>query len=145
LNPRKADLHRWRETFAERLRNWGVDAEASRQATRGQRRDYAALWQVKAHEDGRLRVRGRPNPSSKADRTQLEAIDAWRHIGSALAASPHQADRELAADISRFLRTPTVRTRDERGRSDVSRDRQLDLGRSSVPPRVQGREPDLSR
>ncbi len=28
LNPRKADLHRWRETFAERLRGWGVEAEA---------------------------------------------------------------------------------------------------------------------
>src|SRR5580765_4182441 len=35
LNPKKADLHRWRETFAERLRGWGIDAEASRQATRG--------------------------------------------------------------------------------------------------------------
>jgi hypothetical protein len=26
LNPRKADLHRWRETSAERLRGWGIDA-----------------------------------------------------------------------------------------------------------------------
>ena len=38
LNPRKADLQRWRETFAYRLREWGVDAEATRQATRGQQR-----------------------------------------------------------------------------------------------------------
>jgi hypothetical protein len=35
LNPHKADLHRWRETFAERLRGWGIDAEATRQPTRG--------------------------------------------------------------------------------------------------------------
>jgi len=35
LNPRKADLHRWRETFAEKLRGHGIEAEASRQATRG--------------------------------------------------------------------------------------------------------------
>ena len=27
LNPRKADLHRWRETFAEKLRDQGVEAE----------------------------------------------------------------------------------------------------------------------
>ena len=40
LNPRKADLHRWRETFAERLRGWGIDAEATRQATRGEYRNY---------------------------------------------------------------------------------------------------------
>ena len=54
LNPRKADLHRWRETFAEKLRGGGIDAEATRQATRGVSRRYPALWQLKAGEDGRL-------------------------------------------------------------------------------------------
>ena len=34
LNPRKADLHRWRETFAEKLRERGVEAEATRQASK---------------------------------------------------------------------------------------------------------------
>ena len=29
LNPRKEDLHRCRETFAEKLRDWGIEAEAS--------------------------------------------------------------------------------------------------------------------
>ena len=33
LNPRKADLQRWRETFAEKLRGWGIEAEATRQAS----------------------------------------------------------------------------------------------------------------
>lgn len=35
LNPRKADLHRWREVSAEKLRELGVEAEATPQATRG--------------------------------------------------------------------------------------------------------------
>jgi len=35
LNPRKEALHRWRETFAEKLRDRGIEAEASSQATRG--------------------------------------------------------------------------------------------------------------
>ncbi|MEP7300402.1 MAG: hypothetical protein ABI699_02660 [Caldimonas sp.] len=35
LSPRKADLQRWRETFAEKLRGWGIEAEATRQAARG--------------------------------------------------------------------------------------------------------------
>ena len=48
LNPRKADLQRWRETFAEKLRGWGIDAEATRQATRGQIRNYEPIWRVKA-------------------------------------------------------------------------------------------------
>jgi hypothetical protein len=55
LNPRKADLHRWRETFAEKLRGWGVEAEATRQATRGEGRRFENLWQLKAREDGRLK------------------------------------------------------------------------------------------
>jgi hypothetical protein len=56
LNPRKADLHRWRETFAEKLRGHGVEAEATRQATRGRSRNYDPLWRLKAREDGRLRT-----------------------------------------------------------------------------------------
>ncbi len=56
LNPRKADLHRWRETFAEKLRGYGIEAEATRQATRGRNRNYDPLWRMKAREDGRLRT-----------------------------------------------------------------------------------------
>src|SRR6478609_1146352 len=55
LNPRKADLQRWRETFAEKLRGWGIEAEATRQATRGATRNYPSLWQAKARDEGRLR------------------------------------------------------------------------------------------
>lgn len=35
LNPRKADLQRWREGFADKLRDEGVDAEASPRSSRG--------------------------------------------------------------------------------------------------------------
>ncbi|CAA9890796.1 Nickase [Candidatus Methylobacter favarea] len=35
LNPRKADLQRWREGFAEHLRDQGVDAEATPRGSRG--------------------------------------------------------------------------------------------------------------
>lgn len=44
LNPRKEGLHRWRETFAEKLRNWGIEAEASSQATRGVSRRSLRGW-----------------------------------------------------------------------------------------------------
>ena len=79
LNPRKADLHRWRETFAERLREWGIDAEATRQATRGQRSDSMALWRIKAREEGRERelrkVSRKPPTPGRA-----EAVKAWQKI-----------------------------------------------------------------
>jgi hypothetical protein len=45
LNPRKEDLHRWRETFAEKLRDWGIEAEASSQATRGVTRRSLRGWE----------------------------------------------------------------------------------------------------
>jgi type IV secretory pathway VirD2 relaxase len=35
LNPRKADLQHWRESFAEKLREQGIDAEATPRSSRG--------------------------------------------------------------------------------------------------------------
>jgi len=104
LNPRKADLHRWRETFAEKLRERGVAAEATRQATRGTSRNYDPLWRVKAGEDGRLRTnRPRTKDSCGALATRAEAVEAWKRLGQALAMSGSSADRDLARSIARFV------------------------------------------
>ena len=104
LNPRKAALHRWRETFAEKLRDRGVEAEATRQATRGRSRNYDSLWRIKAREDGRLRT-SRPAAKSgtQAVTTRAEAVEAWMQVGRALAASAEKADRDLARSISAFV------------------------------------------
>lgn len=105
LNPRKADLHRWRDTFAEKLRGHGIDAEATRQATRGKSRNYDPLWRVKAREDGRLRTtRVRSKSSGRAIATRAEAAEAWRQVGQALAMSGDPADRNLAKSIAVFVR-----------------------------------------
>jgi hypothetical protein len=105
LNPRKADLHRWRETFAEKLRGYGIDAEATRQATRGRSRNYDSLWRIKAREDGRLR-RGRSGtpPGRQARATRADAIEGWMQIGRALVASGDPADRALAGSIGAFIK-----------------------------------------
>src|SRR5678815_1006287 len=84
LNPRKSDLHRWRETFAEKLRERGIDAEATQQVTRGVSRHYPALWQLKAGEGGRLHKAPaitRRGPASKANRDAAKA--AWRELALA--------------------------------------------------------------
>jgi hypothetical protein len=105
LNPRKADLHRWRETFAEKLRGHGVEAEATRQATRGRDRNYESLWRIKAREDGRLRTsRAATKSSPQARSTRTEAVEAWIQVGRALAVSVDQADRDLARSIATFIR-----------------------------------------
>ncbi len=116
LNPRKADLHRWRETFAERLRGYGVEAEATRQATRGRSRNHDPLWRVKAREEGRLRT---TMPAAKgggrATATRAEAREAWRQLGQALAMSGNAVDRKLAKSIAAFVRdmmsTPAAQAR----------------------------------
>jgi len=144
LNPRKADLHRWRETFAEKLRGWGVEAEATRQATRGQHRNYDPLWRVKARDDQRLRtVRGGSKGGTAATANRREALEAWRHIALALASSNEKADRELAMAIMRFVsEMPSVKAvRVEPARS-TPRDRAALDGRSvravSGEPRAPG-------
>ena len=128
LNPRKADLHRWRETFAERLRDWGVDAEATRQATRAQRREYLPLWRIKAKEEGRER---NPREASRkpASASWVKAVQAWERIAEALSTSSELGDRKLAAEINRFIAgegfdrglEPLVRSTlaPEKGRADV--------------------------
>ena len=104
LNPRKADLQQWRETFAEKLRGYGVEAEATRQATRGRRVSHPDLWQLKANEAGRLR-KTRPSTTSgdKARTSRVEALKGWLHIGRALAGSPDARDAKLAGSIAVFI------------------------------------------
>jgi hypothetical protein len=112
LSPRKGDLHRWRETFAERLQEWGIDAEATRQATRGEYRNRDALWHIKAKEEGRLQVR-RPRVKSGASSRlcREESLDAWKRIAMALANSDSKDDRVLAKQIVEFVKDmPMMRT-----------------------------------
>jgi hypothetical protein len=120
LNPRKADLHRWRETFAEKLRGWGIDAEATRQMTRGRSKSYEPLWRIKAREDGRLRThRPATQPSAHSMASRAAAVDAWREVARALLMSGDKFDRELALAVSRYVgEMPTVT---EPQRTDASR------------------------
>jgi hypothetical protein len=104
LNPRKTDLHRWRETFAAKLRERGVEAEATRQATRGGWRRYPALWQVKAGEDGRLqRAAATAKMGASAKACRDAALAAWREISAALDGTGREADQRLARSIERFV------------------------------------------
>jgi len=114
LNPRKADLQRWRETFAEKLRGWGVEAEASRQAARGQVRNYEPLWRIKAAEAGRSTSAREPSKSSPASgRSREQALEAWTNIARGLAASDDPADRALAQGVEQYVRSmPFVRARE---------------------------------
>lgn len=109
LNPRKEDLRRWREAFAERLRSLGIEAEASSQAVRGSRHHDERVWSKKRMQD-----RG----SAAVDKQKLPRMspshrcagEAWVRIAQALAASPEPTDRDLSGAILRYVRDmPVVR------------------------------------
>lgn len=127
LNPRKTDLHRWRESFAERLRELGIEAEASRQATRGEGRRSQDLWRLKAKEDGRL---SNEAPASKVGdayaKSRSNALVAWANIFDALRKSDRPEDQDLAARIAGFVKDSTYGRQVQRNRQRdvVLRDRQ---------------------
>ena len=150
LNPRKADLHRWRETFAERLRGWGVQAEATRQATRGAVRNFDPIWRVKAGQEGRLRESGEQLKSGEPfQRNRNGALQAWGNIAQALETSADAQDRALAESIRKFAlgsaylrQVAQQRTRGQREVSTVSRERvagthPLQLVKSTSEPEIE--------
>lgn len=104
LNPYRAGLHRWRESFAEKLRGLGIEAEATRQATRGANHRAELLWRVKARKQGRLRRDEKPRKSGDHYRASRGgALQAWAHIARALEGSDRAEDRKLSGEIERFV------------------------------------------
>jgi hypothetical protein len=104
LNPRKADLQRWGEVFAEKLRGWGIEAEATRQVTRGEQRNYPRLWRRKASEQGRVHTPSAAHkPGRRFSSSHKQALEAWVRIRDALAESSEPADRQLASAVNRHI------------------------------------------
>jgi hypothetical protein len=117
LNPRKADLQRWRGRFAGALRGWGVEAEASSRVLRGQGRQFEVLWRSKAREGGRLK-----NPDGRAatrrEPSSTVAVSTWEALSAALARSGSARDRALALAVQEFFKDPHANRhagRDPRG------------------------------
>jgi len=145
LNPRKADLQRWRETFAEKLRGWGIDAEATRQAARGARRNYDPLWRVNARREGRLRKEVGSLKAGKASMaSRAEAMMSWAQIMKALAESDSVEDRKLAERIGAFVRgAPFMAPRRGERAADGAYQRAVDV--TVGTPQNSRSGPDVSR
>ncbi|MCC7285062.1 MAG: conjugal transfer protein TraS [Burkholderiaceae bacterium] len=138
LNPRKADLRRWRETFAEKLRELGIEAEASPQIIRGGCRRTERLWHRKARDDGRtFGPREGEQAPVKLTRSRRDAALAWCEIAKALASSDDLVDRRLGQSIVNYARwLPSVRYKPPEQQAQ----RELpDVGRGT--PRAQSPEP----
>jgi len=99
-----------------------VEAEATRQAARGQSRSPDELWRLKAKDDGRLR-KSRPSGNTGASmRASLsEALDAWMHIEQALAKTGEAKDVRLAGSIAAFVQEATTMWETSRADKEVRR------------------------
>lgn len=105
LNPRKSDLRRWRDQFAERLREQGVQAEASSRVDRLQPGlvNRQAEYHIRARE-GTKGVESGAGPSTpykpKWPDSKNLALNQYASLARALAVSAKVSDRELAVGIT---------------------------------------------
>jgi type IV secretory pathway VirD2 relaxase len=148
LNPRKADIQHWRESFAEKLNDRGIDAVATPRAIRGkvkkseaqilrhieqeeakrkprvstvldaQRKE--ALSEVKAERNG---DKTQPNAwDSAIKKQQKEVIKNWHDLADELQKQPDQDDKILAKKIRIFAdNLPDVKTRREELKDEIKK------------------------
>ncbi|MBX3318666.1 MAG: hypothetical protein KF890_02190 [Nitrospira sp.] len=120
LNPRKADLQRWREGFAEALREHGIEATTTSRI----HRTTHERWTVRhLHEPSKKggTLERQKRTTRRHGRAQ-EVMRNYAQVMRALARSDRGEDRQLAADLDRYL--------SERSR-DVSKNRSPERDRSS--------------
>ena len=110
LNPRKPDLQRWREVFVEALREQGIEATTTSRL----HRTTQERWTVRHLADKATQATrvDRRTRATQAPRVQLDLMQNYERVMKALARSDRGEDRQLAADLVRYL-TGRSRMREE--------------------------------
>jgi hypothetical protein len=119
LNPRKADIQRWREGFAEQLRENGIEANATRRNVRGitrkpfkqpvvhadsQKRSYTMSNQRQAVVDELTSNKKHEVPfKTQMQGTRGTVRTGYTEMINALRQSPDPNDRKLAAQVTDFV------------------------------------------
>ena len=120
LNPRKVDLQRWRERFAERLRDQGLDASATRRQVRlqrepgrGQKVQQMIARGVKSQRRDRRVEAG--SAVSRNETTRQRVLSDLRAVADLLARSADSEDRALASAVRAGLQQAEGERLAERG------------------------------
>jgi hypothetical protein len=108
LNPRKADLQRWRERFAHELRSRGIEAEATKRATRLHQQRINKPWAVTRLEERNMPTNAKPAETdalrvAKWKKTEQKAASSYDRIVDALYRSSDAADRILAKQLEESI------------------------------------------
>ena len=102
LNPRKADLQRWREGFAEQLRDIGIDANATPRRTRGATGKSISQSGHHVRKKQRIIFRVIEQPV-RWPKVYKGTLDAWQRLARSMKQSASVQDRNVAAEIERFV------------------------------------------
>lgn len=151
LNPRKADIQNWRESFAEKLRENDIEAEATPRVVRGvvKKSEAQVLRHIEAEEANRKPRKSTVKESQKSEafvevksgsrddhakpwekairKNQREAKAAWLDVADELDKQNLPEDKILASRIKRYVEnfpkpeTVTDRLKKEI-KSELSRD-----------------------
>jgi len=148
LNPRKADLQRWRERFAQELRDRGVEANATPRRTRGVTQRYER--QAAKHMRVRgIEIRGR-DESFRDSQTifngHLPTLSVWRAVADVLAESSDANDRLLAQRVAGFVRRmPVVANSYTSKNADIMSPKTLRRAAQSQIPLPRENKPEIER
>jgi type IV secretory pathway VirD2 relaxase len=88
LNPRKADLQRWREAFAEKMRDEGIEAEATPRAVRGKvkKAERQVIRHIERGQKGREATDTAPRVPARDPRVPRVRAEQVRQAAHELAA-----------------------------------------------------------
>jgi len=120
LNPRKADLQRWRERFAEALREHGIEATTTSRIHRTTRE----RWTIQHLRDRatKTEVLDRKRRETHSPGKHQEVMHHYKQVMRTLARSDRGEDRQLAVELVHYL--------GGRGRaSETKREREKDRER----------------
>lgn len=167
LNPRKADLHQWREQFAQELRSRGVPSEATPRRTRGktlkadrgkvraikERGEQPRVERLAREEVVRTEARERTEQPWETRIRERQANIRTRYLAFAeeISRSDNAADRALSMRIRSFVEEmPPLETRRHTLREELARMSALRRLQREPPLRDHGRgdlkpEEDRSR
>lgn len=144
FDPRREDLFKFREAFAEALRSRGIEAEATPRYSRGQGKAGVsmALTQMRAKilsgasrqptdadmkqaREAMMIAMGKGEPPafvSKAKERWEETRQRYETAAERLDSSDNRADRALAGDVRAFLQErPTIETVPDRALREATR------------------------
>ncbi|CAM2191003.1 relaxase/mobilization nuclease domain-containing protein [Burkholderia cepacia] len=107
LNPRHKDLQRWRERFAEELREYGVEANATPRRARGITQRYPKQAVIHMVARGETPRYWKPLPTDAQRDARWAAqggvFTAWREMAYAMARSRVREDRLMAVEMAYFV------------------------------------------